>query len=156
MVAALEGHDSRRSRGGPRHHGSSRVRPIVLGIDGHDVDLDATIPITYVTTAGVIVECVYAVHLGSTDGRTPDVERAAELFAERDWTGIGQEIHDWALAHPVTPGQGEEWTNDTPELRDQISFRLAVSPVLMSKLPADLQDSGIGFAGTSTCSGQLR
>lgn len=136
--------------------GAAASVPLVLGIGGHGVDLDATIPVKYVTTTGVTVECVYGVHLGSADGRTPDVERAADLFAERDWTGIGQEIHDWALAHPVAPRQGEVWTDDTAELRDQISFRLAVSPVLLSKLPPDLQDSGIGFSSTSTCSGRLR
>ncbi len=136
--------------------GAAAVMPLVLGVDGQEVELDARIPIRYVTDSGVTVECVYGIYLGSPAGRTVEVERAADFLADYDWEGIGEEIYDWAMTHPVTPGENEVWEVDTPELRDQLSFRLAVSPVVLEKLPPDLRDAGIGFSSTDTCSGQLR
>jgi len=124
--------------------------PLILA-DG--VELDARIPITYVTESGVTVNCVYGLIRNGENGRTAERERAAEFLANEDWSGVGQEIYDFAIAHPVTPQEGEVWTNDTPDVRDAISFKLAVIPVISSHLPADLREAGSQLASTDTCTG---
>lgn len=135
--------------------GAGLAAPLILAVGEPDnvVELDARIPITYVTDSGVTVNCVYGVYLNGPDGRSAEHERAAEFLANEDWTGVGQEIYDFALAHPVTPQEGEVWTNDTPEVRDAISFKLAVIPVISSHLPPDLREAGSQLSSTDTCTG---
>jgi hypothetical protein len=138
--------------------GAGIAAPLILAVGepGNEVELDARIPITYMTESGVTVNCVYGVYLTGGSGRTVDSERAAEFLANEDWTGVGQEIYDFAIAHPVTPQEGEVWTNDTPEVRDAISFKLAVVPVISSHLPAELREVGSQLASTDTCTGPFR
>jgi hypothetical protein len=138
--------------------GAGLAAPLILAVGdpANVVELDARMPITYVTESGVTVNCVYGMYLNGESGRTPERERAAELLSNEDWTGVGQEIYDYAIAHPVTPQEGEVVTNDTPELRDGVSFRLAFVPVISSRLPADLREIGSEVGGTDTCTGPYR
>lgn len=136
--------------------GAAIVAPLVLGVNGEWVELDARIPITYQTNSGVSVTCEYGLYVSSENGRTADDERLAAFFAREDWTTIGQEIYDFAIANPVEPREGEVWTNDSPETRDAISFKLAFYPVIQSRLPADLRGNGSGWSSTDTCTGPYR
>jgi hypothetical protein len=134
--------------------GSAIVAPLLIGVDGEWVDLDARIPIVYETETGVAVSCEYGVYVSSGDSRTAEDHRAAEILASEDWTGVGQEVYDSAIANPHTRQEGEVWTNDTPELRDGIAFKLALTRVITSRLPHDLQS--VGMRSTDTCTGPFR
>ncbi len=136
--------------------GAAIAAPLVLGVDGQWVDIDARIPITYETESGVSVSCVYGLYVSSAAGRTAEDDRLGEFLADADWTGIGQEIYDYAIANPVTPQEGEVWNNDSPEVRDAISFKLAVTPVITAHVPAELLNSGSGWSSTDTCTGPFR
>lgn len=134
--------------------GGAIAVPFILGDESGWVDMDASIPIEYVTESGVAVSCKLGVHVRSDNGRTAEDDRVAKFLAEEDWTGIGQEVYDHAIANPVSPQEGEVWTDDTPELRDGVSFKLALTTVVMSHLPPVMQ--GTGFASTDTCTGPFR
>lgn len=134
--------------------GSAILAPLLIGVDGEWVDLDARIPIVYETETGLSVSCEYGVYVSSGDSRTAADQRAAEILASEDWTGVGQDVYDSAIANPHTPQQGEVWTNDTPELRDGIAFKLALTRVVTSRLPHDLQS--VGMRSTDTCTGPFR
>ena len=138
--------------------GAAVAAPLILAVGEpyKIVELDARIPITYVTESGTTVDCVYGIYLNGHGGRTAQQERAAGFLANEDWTGLGQEIYDFAIAHPSLPKEGEVWTNDTPGVRDAISFKLAVIPVISSRLPADLRAVGSQFVSTDTCTGPFR
>lgn len=133
--------------------GAAIAVPLLLGDENGWVDIDARIPITYVTDSGVSVSCVAGVYVRSESGRTAEDELIAELLANGDWTDAGQEIYDYAVANPRLPQEGEEWTNDSPEVRDMISFQLAFSTVIRASLPGDFQ--GV-LASTDTCTGPFR
>lgn len=134
--------------------GATLAVPFVLGIDGESVDIDARIPIAYVTGSGVSVDCIYGVFVSSQSGRTEEDERVAEFLADEDWSGIGQEVYDYAIAHPRTPQAGEVWNDDSAELRDAVSFKLAMTAVITAHLPPEMQ--GAGWASTDTCTGPFR
>lgn len=134
--------------------GGAIVTPLVLGVGDEWVDLDARIPVTYTTQSGISVSCEYGVYASSEDGRTPEAERVGEILATADWTGFGQEVYDHSLAHPIVPREGDVWTNDTPETRDTISFKLALTAVVTSRIPLELR--AVGIAGTDTCAGPFR
>lgn len=134
--------------------GGAIAVPFVLGVEGEWVDMDASIPIEYVTESGVAVSCKLGVYVRSDNGRTAEDDQAAKFLAEEDWTGIGQEVYDHAIANPVSPQEGEVWTDDTPELRDGVSFKLALTTVVISHLPPEMQ--GTGLASTDTCTGPFR
>lgn len=136
--------------------GAAIAAPLLLGVDGEWVDVDARIPITYETESGVSVSCVYGLYVTSAAGRTAEDERLGEFLADADWAGIGQEIYDYAIANPITPQAGEVWTNDSPEVRDAISFKLAVTPVITDHVPAELLAHGSGWGSTDTCTGPFR
>lgn len=136
--------------------GAAVVAPLLLGDESGWVDLDARIPITYTTDSGVTVSCMYGLHVSSAAGRTAEDERLAEILASEDWTGIGQEIYDHAIANPIAPQEGEVWERDNPEVRDAISFKLAFTPVVSARLPADLRDAESGWSTTDTCTGPFR
>ena len=136
--------------------GAAIATPLVLAVGEPDnwVELDARIPITYETESGVSVSCMYGAYVRSGNDRTVEDERVAEFLAEENWTGVGQEVYDYAIAHPVTPKADEVWTNDSPEVRDTISFKLALASVITARLPPEMQ--GAGLASTDTCNGPFR
>ncbi|WP_148272775.1 hypothetical protein [Microbacterium testaceum] len=137
--------------------GAALAAPIWLGVgeDATRVDPDAQIPITYTTLSGVKVDCVWAVRVGE-DQRSAADDRVARALAQTDWEGIGQEIYDYAIANPRGPQPGEVWTNDTPEVRDALAFRIAVTPIIERRLPAEIRALEPGWASTSTCTGPFR
>ena len=65
---------------------------------------NVTIPLSYVSDSGQTYSCTY-------DYRTPDrlpmPAAIAEQMNERDWSGTGQLIYDWAKTHPA-----EHWTTE--------------------------------------------
>lgn len=138
--------------------GAAIAAPLVLAVGEPDnwVEIDARIPITYETDSGVSVSCVYGLYVTSATSRTAEDERLGEFLAKADWTGIGQEIYDYAIENPITPQEGEVWSNDSPEVRDAISFKLAVTPVITDHVPAHLLSNGSGWSSTDTCTGPFR
>ncbi|MFS0731891.1 hypothetical protein ABC304_07780 [Microbacterium sp. 1P10UB] len=134
--------------------GAAIAVPLVIAVNGEHVDLDARVPIVYETETGVSVTCEYGVYVMSGDARTAEDERAAEILASEDWTGVGQDVYDSAIANPHVPQEGEIWANDSPELRDGVAFKLALTRVITSRLPPDLQ--GVGMGSTDTCTGPFR
>ncbi|WP_322410656.1 hypothetical protein [Microbacterium invictum] len=126
-----------------------------IGEQGTIVEPDARIPINYTTLTGTEVSCQYLVYLGDDVRTTRDSEVAA-ILGETDWTGIGQDIYDYAINNPRGPVDGEVWTNDSPEMRDTHSFILAVQPMFEGRLPADMQGDVGTWRMTSTCEGPYR
>lgn len=137
--------------------GAAVAVPTVLGIGEQNtiVDPDVQIPISYETASGTTVSCAYALYLGD-DVRTPDDEHVATVLAGTDWTGLGQDIHDYAVSNPRVPQDGEVWTSDSVEMRDAISFKLAVVPMIERRLPSDLQGVVEVWRTASTCKGPFR
>ncbi|WZH36713.1 MAG: hypothetical protein PIR02_18500 [Microbacterium enclense] len=137
--------------------GAALAAPIWLGVgqEATPVDPDARIPITYTTRSGVTVHCVWAVRVGDAD-RTAQDARIGRALAQTDWEGVGQEIYDRAIANPRGPQPGEVWTNDTPEVRDSLSFRIAVTPVIERRLPPEIVALKPSWASTSDCTGPYR
>lgn len=86
--------------------GSAVMAPLVtsVGESAIEVELDARIPISYVTENGVEAVWVYVVYLASVDGRTDERECAAAFMVDEVWSGIGQEVYDYAMAYPA-PGR---------------------------------------------------
>lgn len=116
---------------------------------------DVQIPISYETASGTTVSCAYALYLGD-DVRTPEDEHVATVLAGTDWTGLGQDIHDYAVSNPRVPQDGEVWTSDSVEMRDAISFKLAVVPMIERRLPSDLQGVVEVWRMSDTCIGPFR
>ncbi|MDQ1121596.1 hypothetical protein [Microbacterium trichothecenolyticum] len=135
--------------------GAAIAAPVWLGINGVHVEPDAQIPVSYTTLSGVEVSCTWAVHIGDAE-RTPLEERVAEALAATDWDGVGQDIYDQAIANPRVPQPGETWAVDTQEVRDAISFKLAILPVMERRLPAELQGAASHWGSTDTCTGPFR
>lgn len=128
---------------------------IGIGEQGTVVEPDARIPITYTTLSGTEVSCSYLVYLGDDVRTTRDSEIGAVL-GETDWTGVGQDIYDYAISNPRGPVDDETWTNDSPETRDAHSFMLALLPTIEGRLPVDLQGEVGTWRMTSTCKGPFR
>lgn len=126
-----------------------------IGEQGTIVEPDAQIPINYTTLSGTEVFCSYRVYLGD-DVRTTRDDEVAAVLADTDWTGVGQDIYDQAISNPRGPVDGEVWTVDSPEIRDQHSFILAVLPVVEGRLPADMQGDVGTWRMDSTCKGPYR
>lgn len=137
--------------------GAAIAVPMTMGIgeQGTIVEPDAQIPISYTTASGTEVTCSYLVYLGDDVRTTRDSEVGA-ILANTDWTGVGQDIYDRAISNPRAPLDGEVWTNDSPEIRDENSFIQAVLPVVEGRLPADLQGTVDVWRMTSTCAGPYR
>lgn len=136
--------------------GAAVVIPLSLGVNGSWGAPDAEIPIVYTTETGVEVRCRYGMSFGDPADRTEADERLAEFVRNHDWTGIGQRIHDEAIARPFVPGPDDDWEVDTQELRDSFSFTEATS-LIWEEIPAALLQQSGGSAGTTTdCTGRLR
>ncbi len=137
--------------------GAAIAAPLVLfvGEEETQVEPDVVVPIEYTTISGQEVSCAYAIYLGGTE-RTDADERVAAALASTDWTGVGQEIYDHAVANPRGPQDGETWRHDSVGVRDAISFKIAVVPVLERRLPAGLQGSSGQWGSTDSCSGPFR
>jgi hypothetical protein len=134
--------------------GAAVVVPMQLWVDNREVDLDIELPIDYTTASGERVECTYGLYLGSPSGRNAELDVAADRIKEHDWSGIGEAVHRYAVAHPVSPQEGEVWTVDNLEVREKMAFELAVTAVVTDHLSGILPD-GAGFAGTTDCTGRL-
>lgn len=135
--------------------GAAVASPLWLGIDDTQVEADMQVAISYTTVSGTAVDCVWAVYVGGAD-RTSRDDQVAEALSSTNWDGVGQEIYDQATANPVAPQSGETWTNDTPETRDAISFKIAILPVIERRLPPDLQGVASQWGSTDTCNGPFR
>lgn len=137
--------------------GAAVVAPAVLSVGEQNtvVEPDAQIPLSYRTSSGTEVSCIYRVYLGG-DVRTPDERNIGAVLADTDWTGVGQDIYDHAISNPRVPQEGEVWTNDSAETRDAISFKIAVVPMLERRLPADLRGAVGEWRSTDTCEGPFR
>lgn len=137
--------------------GAAVVAPTVLGVgeQNNKVEPDVQIPIRYETSSGAEVSCSYALYLGG-DVRTSRDADVATIVAGTDWTGLGQDIYDFAVSSPHTPQEDGTWTNDSAETRQAISFKLSVVPMIEKRLPSDLQGVVEEWRMTDTCEGPFR
>lgn len=67
-----------------------------LGANGHSVDVDLTIPITYQDHKGGHHECTVGIYVGSGEGKTAADEHILRVLREADWTPVGQRAYDTA------------------------------------------------------------
>ncbi|UJP10343.1 hypothetical protein L2X99_01095 [Microbacterium sp. KUDC0406] len=135
--------------------GAAEYVPLMLGVNGTPVDVEVRIPIHYVTDSGVTIDCEEGLYVGDPAHRTAADEKLADFLKAQDWSGIGQEIYDKAIAEPFVPGPNDDWEVDTQELRDGFSFRNAES-LIYERIPDELTPDGTSIGGTGTCAGQLR
>lgn len=134
--------------------GAAVVLPLQLWVDGREVDIDLEVPVEYVTAGGHRVACTAGFHFGSPSGRGPELEAAVNELRGRDWSGIGEEIYEHAVAHPVAPQDGEVWRVDTAQVREKIAFELAITAVMTSRT-SDTLPAGAGIVVTNDCTGRL-
>lgn len=131
------------------------IVPLALGINGQQVDIDALIPIHYTTETGVTVDCTYGIYVGDPADRTAADQELADYLNTQDWSGIGEEIYDQAMANPFVPGPNDDWQVDNQQIRDRFSFNRALN-VIYERIPADLMTEGMSTGATTNCTGQLR
>jgi hypothetical protein len=131
------------------------IIPLVLGVNGQLVDIDARIPIQYTTKTGVTVACTYGIYVGDPAHRTTADQKLANYLNAQDWSGIGEKIYDRAMANPFIPGPNDDWEVDNQQLRDRFSFDRALN-VIYERIPADLMTEGMSTGATTNCTGQLR
>ena len=134
---------------------AAAVIPLSLSINGQEVEVDATIPIVYTTDSGVKISCEVGIYVGDPRTRTSADEAVADFLANEDWTGIGQEIYEEAIANPFVPTSEDGWLVDTQELRDKTSF-IHATHLIDARIPSHLLEDGMSSGGTTTCTGQLR
>ena len=128
--------------------------PLALRINDQNVHVDVTIPITYETETGRTISCDYGIYVGTPERRTRADEQAIAFLKSQDWSGIGQEIYEEAMANPYVPGPNDHWESDSHEVRDRFSFNHATD-IILKRIPASV--SGLSTLGsTSTCTGELR
>lgn len=128
--------------------------PLALRINDQSVHVDVTIPISYVTETGRTISCEYGIYVGTPDNRTDADEEAIAFLKSADWSGIGQEIYEEALANPYVPGPNDDWESDSQEVRDRFSFNQATD-IIIARVSAEV--NGLSSLGsTSTCTGELR
>lgn len=129
--------------------------PLTLVIDGVEVEPEVIIPIHYVTGTGVVVDCAYGIDVGAPASRTAAEQALADYLHSQDWSGVGQEIYERAMANPFVPGPDDEGEFDNQEIMDHISFTSALG-VIYERIPAGMMTEGVSAGGTMTCTGQLR
>ncbi len=134
------------------------VVPLSLRVGDHltEVDLDVQIPIAYTTASGVNVSCDYGMYVGDPASRSAADQELADFLHAQDWTGIGQEIYEEAIANPFVPGPDDNLEVDTQEIRDRFSFERAVNAVIHDRIPSALLAEGTQIGATMNCSGRLR
>lgn len=125
-----------------------------LLVNDSDLSNPISIPITYVANDGSTVSCENV--LGGAGGAAPEVVAEWEAaVAGIDWTGVGQEAHDRAVADPFVPGPNDDWPDDaSQESLDMASWNFAIGAVIRERLPDDVPD-GFYSGGSSNCSGKL-
>ncbi len=134
--------------------GAALVAPLQLWVNDQEVQLDVQLPINYTTASGTDVSCEYGLYFDSAAGRTPEIDVAVDKLQGMDLSGFGEEIYQYAVAHPASPKEGETWNVDNAGVREKIAFELAVRAVVTDRLSGILP-AGAGFSGTTDCTGQL-
>ena len=123
-----------------------------------------TIPVSYTTDTGKTISCQVTIE-GDGDNAA-DTAAIAEYVRSKDWTGLGQRVYDYALAHPWKPNPGDAWEDangtmhkgDPPMTaaeRDNTTWDDALSVFVFAPLPKGLTDGDYGSGWGSTCEGVL-
>lgn len=109
-------------------------------------DPHVRVPIEYVTESGVEVGCTLAI-------REHDENAEARAWLNSDvWDGVGQRIHDYAIANPWSPEGGERSQDEI----DAISFNGAMNVVLEEVWATGPLADDAHLAAVDNCTGQLR
>ncbi|WP_157536963.1 hypothetical protein [Microbacterium sp. Root180] len=138
--------------------GAALVLPLTqFGIGGMLVDADAIIPIKYTTDTGVDVSCRKAFYFGDPADRTQSDRQIAAFVADHDWTGIGQDMYEYAIAHPFVPGRDGGLQVDTQQARDEMSLSIAIDHHIAMAIPLHLRDERgeLMPSAVTDCQGQL-
>jgi hypothetical protein len=129
--------------------------PLDLSVSGVSVEPDVEIPIVYTTDTGVDVSCRQQFFFGEPSNRNDDDAQIADFMSNHDWTGIGQQIYEEALANPIIP----EADGGTEPQFDQASFSSAASRVIEAEIPASLRAAwskeGTVYSTVTDCMGEL-
>jgi hypothetical protein len=135
--------------------GGAILIPLDLSVSGVSVEPDVEIPIVYTTDTGVEVSCREQFFFGEPGDRDDDDVRVAEFMRSHDWTGIGQQIYEEALANPIIP----EADGGTEPQFDQASFSSATSRVIEAEIPVSLRaawaEEGTLYSTVTDCTGEL-
>lgn len=127
--------------------------------------LRAKLPIAveYVTEAGVTVSCTAEIRGGSLF--SPHRNEVVDYYQTRDFTGIGQRIHDYATVltgdNQPAPGVLPKSSQVVPQhgqyYADAEAFSFSLTSFLLTDAMVDLGIAGSGDAAlTSDCTGRLR
>jgi len=97
---------------------------------------DVTLPVSYTTTAGESVTCTVEIAGGSAI--SIDDIRAGAYIRGHDWSGLGQKVHDRAVA------DGSTWFD-------------ALTEQLFLEIPSSVLGQGMAYTAwkTDDCSGEL-
>ena len=122
-------------------------------VDGNPTPYDVIIPIEYTTTSGQFISCTVGKAVTPIEGS--DVSELKLFMESHDWTGIGQRIHDEAVANPFVPGPEDVWESDGQDVRDSMSFSIASGKVFDDEIADELQSPLSSIGGSSDCQGTL-
>jgi hypothetical protein len=120
----------------------------------------AVIPINYTTSSGQDVSCGYGLSGFQNNGGNAEYAGAAigalrQYVQSHDWSGTGENVYRYALAHPYVPTASEK-SELTQEQIDSFSFSRALSVVIGDEIPVSVEPSGYLAGGESNCLGTLR
>jgi hypothetical protein len=118
---------------------------------------DATvIPINYTTSSGQQISCGYGV-TGITElpGGTTIAIALRKFVSSHDWSGTGERVYDYAIAHPFIPTPAEKGEFTQGQI-DSFSFSQALAAVIGDEIPATVEPAGYLGGGESDCLGTLR
>ncbi len=122
------------------------------GPDQREVEADLVLDVAYTTLSGETVRCTYAAYLNAATGRT-QLDAALSALRGRDWSTFGDDVKQYALAHPFTES-GPEWDSVDPAAREKIAFDLAAAEIVRSRTGGSLPaDSAV--SATSDCTGRV-
>lgn len=114
----------------------------------------AVIPINYTTASGQQITCGYGVS-GSSQVAGVTTAALRKYVTSHDWTGTGQKVYRYAVAHPYVPTVAESQQLTQTQI-DSFSFSLALAAVIGDEIPASVEPTGYLAGGESNCLGTLR
>ncbi|PPF47540.1 MULTISPECIES: hypothetical protein [unclassified Rathayibacter] len=121
---------------------------------------DFTIPISYTTDSGAAVSCSIDYFNGEIDYREVTTS-ATDYLRAQDWSGVGQRIHDDAVAYTTDPAWlASDMNSDGPGLSEEtIRWRAWITAAddhILDTIPEGVIVEGDGGLGGSTdCTGEL-
>lgn len=124
------------------------VPALWVGPDAQKVDVDLVLPVVYTTLSGESIRCTYGVYFNPEAGRA-NLDAALSALHNQDWTSFGDDVKNYALAHPFIEGDSA----DTGQ-RERIAFELAAATIVRERA-GDLLPEDTAISYTNDCPGRL-